>query len=192
MANTNAPFGFSLSRRLDGAAPNYAEVTRQILYTNTSVMATGDVVIEDVNGDGYITLAATTDNPILGIFDGCEYYDTVIKQKIWSPIWNAPTTALAGSVVAKVIVDNKAVFNVQSNLANLGVSSIGANATFILGTPTIAGISTESLSTSTNTTNTLPFRIVGIASRAGIDPAGSYNVVEVVMNTQTYSQTTGV
>lgn len=191
MANTNSPFGFRISRRLDGAAPNYAIVDRQIAYTNTHLIAKGDVVIE--LSDGTIDLAATTDNPILGIFDGVKYYDTVLKATLWANEWAAPTTALAGSVFARINIDPMAVFEAQASAANIGTSAIGGNTTFVLGTPTLGGYSTEALdSTLINTTNTLPFRIVGLANTPVTDSTGSYNIVEVVMNTQTYKQTTGI
>jgi hypothetical protein len=187
MANNNSPFGFSQARRLDGAAPNYALRNFPMLYTNTSVIARGDVVA--LSG-GNVVAAATTTAPVLGIFDGVEYYDTVQKTKIWTPIWNAPGTALTGSVVAKVIADVQTVFEVQASGAN--ISQIGLNANFVTGTPTIAGQSTQALdSTSTSTTNTLPFRIVGVGAKAGVDNTASYNIVEVILNDSSWNQLTG-
>src|SRR4051812_41450986 len=164
MANSNAPFGFSASRRLDGAAPNYQVRVYPILYSNTTAMAKGDVV--KISG-GYVQAAATTDAPVLGIFDGVKYYDTVQKTTIWAQEWAGPTTALSGSVFAHVIEDTKQVFEVQASLANVGSTLVGLNANFVVGTPTIAGNSTQALdSSSTSTTNTLPFRIVGIPTKA--------------------------
>lgn len=189
MANSNSPFGFSASRRLDGAAPNYQVRAYPILSTNTAVMARGDVV---KIGGGYINEAATTDNPIFGIFDGCSYYDTVIKQKVWAESWAASSSALAGSVTAHVIEDTKQIFEVQASGANIPATVVGLNANFVVGTPTIAGYSTQALdSASTSTTNTLPFRIVGIAQKAGTDSTGSFNIVEVVLNDASYNQLTG-
>lgn len=189
MANNNAPFGFSASRRLDGAAPNYALRNFNLLYTNTTVIARGDVV---ALAGGYVVQAATTTAPVLGILDGVEYYDTVLKAKVWTPIWNAPTSALAGSVTAKVISDIQQVFEVQASAANIPATATGLNANFVVGTPTIAGQSTQALdSTSTSTTNTLPFRIVGLGFKVGTDTTASYNIVEVVLNDSSWNQLTG-
>lgn len=189
MANSNSPFGFSQSRRLDGAAPNYALRNFPLLYTNTSNIGRGDVVA--LSG-GYVVAAATTTAPILGILDGVEWYDTAIKQKVWNTSWPATTTALAGSVVAKVIADVQTVFEVQASAANIPATAIGLNANFVVGTPTIAGISTQALdSASTSTTNTLPFRIVGLGAKVGIDPTGSYNIIEVILNDSSWNQLTG-
>lgn len=190
MANSNSPFGFSASRRLDGAAPNYQVRSYPILYTNTVVMAKGDVV--KISG-GYVVEAATTDAPVLGIFDGCKYYDTNLKATVWTQQWTGPSTALSGSAYAHVIEDTKQIFEVQASLANIPPTVVGLNANFVVGTPTIAGLSTQALdSASTSTTNTLPFRIVGIPSRAGTDSTGSYNLVEVVLNDALYNTLTGV
>ncbi len=190
MANANSPFGFRITRRLDGAAPNYAVVDRQIAYTNTNVIAKGDVVIE--LSDGTIDIATTSSNPILGIFDGVRYYDTVLKSTVWAQEWAAPTTALTGTVFAKINIDKMAVFEVQASAANIALASVGLNSNLVVGTPTIAGLSTQALNSTTTTTNTQPFRIVGIQGAPITDSTGSYNIVEVVMNTQTYFQTTGV
>lgn len=190
MANTNAPFGFKASRRLDGAAPNYAPRGFPILYSNTTAIGRGDVVT--LSG-GYIQKALTTDAPVLGILDGVEYYDTALRQKVWTQGWPAPSTALSGSVTAKVIIDTNQVFHVQASGANIAATSVGKNYNFVTGTPnSLTLISTEALDSATSsTTNTLPFRLVGVLGGVVTDSTGSYNMVEVVLNDSTFNQLTG-
>ena len=189
MSNNNAPFGFSASRRLDGAAPNYATRNFPILYSNTTAIGRGDAVA--LSG-GYVVLAATTTAPVLGVMDGAEWYDTSFKQPIWSPQWTGTATALSGSVYAKIISDVNQVFEVQASGANIPQTAIGLNANFVAGAVSATGLSTESLdSASTSTTNTLPFRIVGLGQRANTDSTASYNLIEVVLNDSSWNQLTG-
>jgi len=190
MANANAPFGFKATRRIDGAAPNYAPDNYPIIYTNTVAIGRGDVVT--LTG-GYVNKAVTTDAPVLGILDGVEYYDTALKTKVWSPGWTAPTTALSGSISAKVITDTKQVFQVQASGANVAFTTVGMNYNFVTGAPnSLTQISIESLdSTTSSTTNTLPFRLVGLIGSPITDSTGTYNIVEVVLNDSSLNQLTG-
>lgn len=180
MVNTNAPFGFRVTRRFDGAPPNYAYRNLQILNTNTTQIFQGDPV--KVLATGYLDLAVPSDANIEGIFDGCEYYDTSVKRKRWSNNWTGVLSAVAGSIVAKVIVDPMAVYEVRSSGAAITQADIGTNATFTAAAGnTLTGVSQIPLNQATiNTTNTLPFRIVGLSATGQNDNASSYNIVEVV------------
>lgn len=193
MSNTQAPNGFSVLSRYDGAAPNYPFVYRQIASSNTTVIGFGDPV-EDL-GNGYIDLAAGATTTIYGIFIGCEYVDSSIGKR-WSLSWPGVTTGVSGTIQAHIINDPSAQFLVQAGGATpiVNFTDIGANATFGgAGAPNAAGISTAYLDASTvNTTNTLAFRIMGFGQRPDNDVTSNYNWAVVKMNNQVFNTTTGL
>lgn len=196
MSNIQAPFGFQQSSTITGASPNYVVVHRQISSANTNKIGRGDPVIELSNG--YIDIALSTSNPILGVFDGVEYYDTSLQKTQWLPAWYGVTTGLSGSISAAIIVDPQATYKVQagtSSTTGITFANIGLNATFGgQGNPVNgSGISQAYLDvTSLSTTNTLPFRIVGFSGTPNNDTTSAYDTVVVKINTQTYNQTTGI
>lgn len=193
MSNPNAPFGFRPVRRLDGAAPNYQTNRYLISTANTNTFGTGDVVIFDGTNAGYIDKALTTSTPVLGVFAGCEYFDSGQQKKIWSQQWTGPTTALA-PVVAQVYDDTNIVFEAQSKSGTVvAQSAIRQNAKFGSGSPNATtGISTETLDDSTLATNQsgYPFKVVGLSQKVGNDNTAGFNLVEVVLNASNYK--TGV
>lgn len=196
MSNIQAPFGFQQSSTITGASPNYVVVSRQIASNNTNKIGKGDPVIE--LSTGYIDIALSTSNPILGIFDGLEYYDTSQQKVLWQPAWYGQSTGLSGSILASIIVDPQATYKVQAgNSSTTGIvfGNVGLNVTFGgQGNPVNgSGVSQAYLDVTTiSTTNTLPFRIVGFGGAPNNDPTSAYDVVIVKINTQTYNQTTGV
>ncbi len=201
MANVLAGFGLRAVRKIDGTPPNYAVQQRQILYSDTTAIGRGDLVKD--GGAGYIAKAVynSSSHDLLGVFDGCEYYDTAIARPVFSPMWTGVSTALAGSVVGYVINDLDLVFQVQSSGASaVPVTDIGTNATFIAApTPNaITGQSTLVLNADTTaTTSTFPMRIVGVPASGptpnGVNDASSANnLVEVILNDQTFKTLTGI
>lgn len=196
MSNTQAPYGFQQASTITGASPNYVVVHRQISSANTNKIAKGDPVIE--LSTGYIDIALSTSNPILGIFDGLEYYDTSQQKSLWQPAWYGQSTGLSGSILASVIVDPQGTYKVQcgnSSTTGVAFANIGLNASFGgQGNPINgSGVSQAYLDVATiSTTNTLPFRILGYAAIPNNDSTSAYSSVIVKINTQTYNQTSGV
>ena len=183
MSNTQAPFGLRPVRNLSGAAPTYQTSVYQILSTNSNKFGTGDVV---KFSSGYIDKAATTDHPILGVFQGCEYYDTYLQKKVFFPAWLAPTTAVA-PITAYVIDDCNVIFEVQSSGAAITIANVGQTAKFTgNGAPsTTTGISTLAIDQATlATTTTFPLMVTGLGLKIGNDNTSSFNVVEVKLNDQ--------
>ncbi len=191
MSNTLAPFGLRAVRKIDGTPPNYAVQQRAILYSDTTKIFKGDLVKD--GGAGYIAKAVydSTSHDMLGVFDGCEYYDTSLARPVFSPYWTGVSTALSGSVVGYVINDLDLIFEVQSTgAAAVPVTDIGTNATFVAAP---AGISTLALNADTTaTTSTFPMRITGLSQRVNNDNASQYNIVEVILNDQTFKTLTGI
>ncbi|MDE2102980.1 MAG: hypothetical protein KGL39_37395, partial [Patescibacteria group bacterium] len=148
--------------------------------------------------NGYIDIALSTSNPVLGVFDGLEYYDTAQQKVLWQPAWYGQATGLSGSILAAIIVDPQGTFRVQaggSSTTGVTLANIGLNATFGgQGSPVNgSGVSQLYLDVNTiSTTNTLPFRIVGFSALPNNDTTSAYDTVIVKLNTQSYSQTTGV
>lgn len=195
MSNVQAPNGFTQLGLQTGSAPNYAMNTYEIAYNNAHTIGFGDVV--EQLSTGYIDLASGSTSLILGIFQGCQYFDTGQNKVVYQPAWTAPSTAVSGTVFAKVVDDQNATFLAQAGgtVPALTVADIGANVTYGgNGAPnTLSGISTAYIDASTkNTTNTLAFRIVGLGQNVDNDVTANYDWVRVKMNYQAYNQTTGV
>lgn len=199
MANTQAPWGFRPVRRVDAADWSTALETRQISSADTTTIGFGDVV--KALTTGFITRATAADNAladpgIYGVFLGCEYYDTALARKLWSPWWTGVTTALSGSVLAKVIPDPRVVFEVQvgGSTSTGGVlADVGQNIGIGNGSVnTLSGFSTQFADQTTiQVTATLPFRIVNLSQKVGNDNAAAYNTIEVVLNNAAYNSKTG-
>ncbi len=188
MSNTLAPFGLRPVRRLDGAAPNYQTNNYLISTSQTHKIGTGDLVKSDATYAGYVDYAAATDTPVLGVFAGCEWYDTSVAKKIFSTQWTGTTTAIA-PITCYVYDDVNIVYEIQSsNGGPVTQSQIRQNAkigTVGPGAPnTTNGISTEYLDFATVATAqaTYPLKVIGLSQKVGNDNTSVYNLVEVVLN----------
>lgn len=191
MANTNAPYGFKPTRNLIASVTNYAQNAYTIASTNTHTIGFGDVV--SLLSTGVIDVSATTDTNFLGIFLGCNYFNTATGRFEFPNQWTGVTTT-SGVITAYVCDDPNAIFTVQSSGTAITVANIGSNANFTgNGAPNAYnGISTAALDQTTiGTTNTLPFRITGLSTYAGNDNTSSYNWVEVKFNANVFQTTTG-
>jgi hypothetical protein len=192
MANTNAPFGFRQYSGT-GSAPTYEQVAMTIASNNTTAIYFGDPVVP--LNTGYIAQASSNSVQIAGIFVGCKYLSTSQKRTVWSNYW--PGSDANGNVEAYVVNDPNAKFVAQSDATGVAFADINANIGFAIGTGNSAtGISGAYLDTSTlNTTNTLPFRVVSLVSAPpgsnGTD-SGAYNYAVVAFNNVSTKQLTGI
>jgi hypothetical protein len=192
MANTNAPYGFRQYSGT-GSAPTYEQVVMYIDAANTTDIFYGDPVVP--LNTGFITQATSNSVQIAGIFVGCKYLSTSQKRTVWSNYW--PGSDATGNVEAYVVNDPNAKFVAQSDATGIAFADINANIGFAIGSGnTATGISGASLDTSTlNTTNTLPFRVVGLVQNppgsAGTE-AGAYNWAVVAFNNVSTKQLTGI
>lgn len=193
MSNTQAPFGFRPTRRIDGAAPNYAMMpARLIAQAATFAVGYGDVMAS--LNTGFISICASTATQAQGIFQSCQYYDTNVQQWIFNNYLPGTQTP-SDNIQAFSISDVKQVFEVQSNGAAITTADIGINATFAgNGTPnTYSHISKAALDPATlSTNNAFQFRVVGLGASVGNDNAASFNTVEVILNAADFNSTTGV
>lgn len=173
MSNVNSPNGFQRFGLLDGASPTMGFQQRIIASDDTTAIGYGDPVVS--LGTGYVTRASAGTTQISGIFCGCYYLNTAVGRVVWSKSWPGSSTGSTGK--ANIDSDPNALWIAQSNNTAIVFADIDANINFVIGTPqteAAGGYSTSSLDQSTiNTTNTLPFRIVGLLSQ--YVPAGSVN-----------------
>ena len=193
MANTAAPFGYRATRRIDGAAPNYAMMpARLAAQAATFVAGQGDVMSS--LSTGYITSTASTATQAQGIFQGAQYYDTTGQQ--WRFTNYLPgTQSTNADITCFTISDVKQVFEVQSNGAAITTPQVDLNATFTgnAAPNSYSGISTAALDPATVSTNSaFQFRIVGLGQAVNNDNTASFNTVEVILNAADFNSTTGV
>ena len=159
MSSTAAPFGMRAIGTLGG---EYTGGFRQypILSSTSTRIGYGDIV-KLVDDGGTTTVhkdIGTTSATPIGIFLGCRYIDVSTSQLTFSQQWSG---AAHTSGMAYVADDPNITFAMQADGAVVD-DDLGANAA--LANPlsdTTFGISRAAIDISTtNTTNTLPIRIV--------------------------------
>jgi hypothetical protein len=182
MANTSAPFGFRQYSG-NGSAPTYEQIAVRIAYNASAIF--------------YVVVGAPGTTQIAGVFQGCKYLSVSQKRTVWSNYWPGSDVASSQTVEGYIVNDPNAKFIAQTGATGATAADINANVNFAIGTGnTMSGISGASVDMSTvGTTNTLPFRIVGL----DIDPpgapgteAGAYNLVIVAFNNVSTKQLTGI
>ena len=192
MANTLAPFGFSPTGTLSGAAPNFRLSARKIASTYATAIYKGDAVMPVTStATGYLIQYATGSTPVTGIFWGCKYLSISQGKQVWSAFW--PGSDANGDVTAYVIDDPDATFIVQSGYATapIALASLNQNVS-IIASPTgntytgLSGMSTGAAAT----TSTYPFIVYDFitspAGQNGTDITTPYNWLVVGFNNQIY------
>lgn len=205
MANTLAPFGFAHWGTASGPV-NFASEANppyRIASGYGTAIYFGDLVRMNVSGPtGYLEQWAAADGGTatkipVGIFAGCQFYSSAMRQTIVSNFW--PGSGATGDVTAFVITDPNAEFKVQAGVAAVPFTQamIGQSAD-IVAAPTgnaTTGISGMSLDTPT-TTATFPFKVVNLVTTPpganGTDIATAYNYVIVAFNNQMFKNPLGV
>lgn len=195
--NVNSPNGFQKWGRQEGGSPTAGLTTRLIANADTAAVGYGDPVTS--LSTGYVTLTTPGTTQIAGIFYGCEYLSTSIGRKVRSPNW--PGSGATGDITAYLDTDPAGLYVVQALSTAVVFADIGANIQVNVGTPqtTAAGGFSTSSVTTPNTTNTLPFRVVGLLSQfipansvPGTDDASNYNRCIVQANYWDRSTTLGI
>lgn len=130
--------------------------------------------------------------PVAGIFVGCKYLSSANKNTVWRNYW--PGSDANGDVTAYIINDPNAQFVVQTANSNttataVGLSSVGQNIGFALGTGTTAngqsGAYADQYTLPANfpagyaCNNFLPFRVNALVNyvvgTSGVTPFQSIN-----------------
>jgi hypothetical protein len=172
----NAPYGLKPLNLIGGQV--FAGSTRYlpIQYGYNINIFYGDIV---ATTKGYVTRMAVTDGTSastgapnygqVGVFLGCTYTNPTTKQKQFAQYWPAGT--LAGDCQAVICDDPDTLFKVVAITAAGGTTvgsvnnfQVGTNfaATNLAGNVNTGNSSNGLLSTSYNTTSTLPLRLVGV------------------------------
>ena len=192
MSNTSAPWGLRWLRNLNGSAPTCQQNNYQIAYNYGSNIFAGDLVILS---SGYLNVASASSHPVLGVFLGCEYYDTTLKQQRFMPAWLAPTLTSTIIVTAYVCDDPNAVFEIQAGGSAVTQANVGSAAKIVAGSGSTATYQSGFYLDTANinaagtgqTGANYPIQIVGLGQRVGNDNTSAYNTVEVKLNDQALS-----
>ena len=180
MTTSLAAFGLRPSYHPSGVI---RPVRRVIDPAYTTAIYKGDLVLIVAAG---INLAASDSGRGDGVFVGCEYTDSTGKRHV-SPYW--PGTASCTDIVAWVIEDPDAIFEVQADgavaLTDIG-SHAGISSTNGTGS-TATGLSLGALkqsSISTTTENQLV--VVDIVPREDNAWGDTYTIVRVKLGKQAF------
>ena len=191
----SGPYGLVPVKLLSGTP--FAGVTRQysianayatsIFYGDAVTLVTGGTVERDTFD------AAMT--PI-GVFLGCTYTDPGTSQTVFRQYYRASTAASdikAYVADATDLLFKVAVVSSGTTIGDLAITDIGANVAGVNNTgDTVSGNSRCAISDTSATTNTLPFRIVGLVEETK-NTSGGYTEAYVKWNAgHQFNNTTGV
>ena len=166
MANQDAPFGLRPSRT---SISSQQQNRYRIANNYGTAIFQGDLVAM-VTGGGIERVAAGGSGLILGVFNGCNYTDPTTGKPTWSNYY--PGSVAAADIIADVIDDPNATFEVQANAA-FPVADLAGNFDIVDNSPvgdTTSGGSRMELAVSTGAvTATLPLKAIDISQ----DPENS-------------------
>ena len=193
MSNQNAPFGLKPVGKVGSSYNSEGTTEYKIASGASGNIFSGDLV--KMTNAGTILVAGATDNPVLGVFRGCQYTDAS-GDVIYSSYW--PNGTVTSDAVAFVVDDPNALFEVQSAATGSVVQTVVGNNADIVYTSgsTITGISAVEISGTTAATSA-QLRIVGVStdpenSTLGTGSASTNVNLIVKINEHFYAQTTGV
>ena len=165
MANLDAPFGLRPAR----TSISSQQQNRYRIAANygTSIFQ-GDLVAM-VTGGGIERVAAGGSGLILGVFNGCEYTDPTTGKPTFSNYYPASTNA--ADIMANVIDDPNAVFEIQADAAFPVADLAGNYDSLATAGDTVSGTSRIELEVGTadSTVATLPLKAIDISQ----DPENS-------------------
>jgi len=187
----NAPFGLRPTMHLDGSPWNGGLQNFSISSGYATTIGFGDPVA--TLADGTIGRAVSA-GPVLGVFMGCQYYDSnrVLQN---SKYWPASTTVAAGTTpVAYVVTDPTVVYDVQETNGSgqagtpIGLANVFENARLLIttaSTTTGGGMSLVSLDNSTlSTAASHTVKLMGLTPRPGNAVGAFANWLVVINNHQ--------
>jgi len=190
----SGPYGLVPVKLISGTP--FAGVTRQYKIASgyaTSIFA-GDAVKLVTGGTVERDTFDAAMTPI-GVFMGCSYTDATLG-KVFRQYFPASTAAddiMAYVVDATDVLFKAAVVSSGTTIGDLALTDLGANVAGVDNTgDTASGNSRCAISDTSATTNTLPFRIVGLVEETK-NASGGYTEAYVKWNAgHQLSNTTGV
>lgn len=198
MANVAAPYGFRPVQERNGSP--WCGKTREVIFLDTDATAcfvgdlvkyTGTQVTDPETGITYsvVTKASAADTRLAGAVVGF--------QPALGPDWISYKRANE-QIRARIPVDRDVIYSVQEDgdASFLTDGAAEANIDFVAGTGnTQTGLSTSALDSSTvNTTDTLPLRIISSEGNVVDNEVDGSNYVQwlVTINQDAYSDKTGL
>jgi len=192
----SGPYGLVPVKLLSGT-PFVGGVYRQMKIAsgyNTSIFF-GDAVKLVTGGTVERDAFDAAMTPV-GVFMGCKYTDPNLGYELYSQYYPAGT--VASDIVAYVadatdLLFKAAVVSSGTTIGDLAITDIGANVAGVDNTgDSTSGNSRGAISDTSATTNTLPFRIVGLVEETK-NTSGGYTEAYVKWNAgHQYNNTTGV
>jgi hypothetical protein len=191
----DAPYGLVPVKLLSGTP--YAGVTRQFSIASNygTDIFNGDAVKLVTGGTVERDTFDAAMTPI-GVFVGCTYTDPNTDQKVFKQYY--PASTVASDIKAYVVDATDVLFKVAvvssgTTIGDLAITDIGANVAGVDNTgSTTTGNSKCAISDTSATTNTLPFRIVGLVEET-TNSSGGYTEAYVKWNAgHAYDNTTGI
>jgi len=189
------PYGLVPVNRVDGMP--YAGAMRQIPVATgyATAILNGDTV---KISNGYIVADTSTDAATpCGVLLGCQYVNSM-GQTVQSQYYPAAAATASNPAFAYVVDDPMALFKVAvvsgtTVIAGVSRDVVGSNMALVqnTGSTTTGDSAIAVLSTSSNTTNTLPVRVIDVVpeTKTGAD---AFVELLVKINTHQYNSTTGV
>lgn len=203
---TNAPFGFRSFGHQDGSAPTMGLSRYWIYSSDTNLYFTGDPVALSSATYGYIQpfQGSSLTPRVLGIFQGCEYYNPSVGKVVWNSYFPASVSS-SSPVTAYVISDPEMTFVVQASSAGLGSSMVGGNLNILTAQSSLGNTTTGQSNVTISSTfglvagSSYPFVLIdaysnyGPPGAPGTDNSSAYNWVVVGFNnTFRHAPITGV
>ena len=190
----SGPYGLVPVKLISGTP--FAGVTRQYKIASgygTSIFA-GDAVKLVTGGTVERDTFDAAMTPI-GVFMGCSYTDATLGKvfRQYFPASTAASDIMAYVVDATDVLFKAAVVSSGTTIGDLALTDLGANVAGVDNTgDTASGNSRCAISDTSATTNTLPFRIVGLVEETK-NATGGYTEAYVKWNAgHQLSNTTGV
>ena len=207
----DAPYGLKPINLIGGQV--FAGATRQLVIANTTGTGYGTSIfygdlVKLVSGGTIEKDAGTSTATPVGVFLGCQYTSAVTGQLTFSQYYPASLAVKSGSTILAFVADDPdqlfKVVLVAGTTADgngltpafLGRTVIGSNAALVQNSgSTTTGDSRVAVNNATNTTTTLPVRIIDTVPETAIAGyPGSYTEVIVKWNfgVHRYYNATGV
>jgi hypothetical protein len=192
MASTSTPVGAEPVGTLSGSGSFSGKMrSYPIATTYDTQISYGDFVTIVAGGGVEKNVVTTTATAVtLGVFMGCTYTDPTTGQFTASQYW--PANNAATDAQALVADDPNLLFQMQSDGA-IQAADRGQNCGIVVTAgDTIMGRSRNQASSTTNTTATLPLRIVDFVDGPDSSAGDAYTDVICMLNVHFYRQATGI
>jgi hypothetical protein len=186
----SVPYGFQPLNRIGGNP--YAGSTR-LIPVDSGAVYDGDVVEILASGKCAVIASGTSAAQIVGVCVGVQYTNS-LGQTVQAQY--APSSGVT-NVLAYVVDDPTVLFKVAvvssgTTMGSLGRAAVGQNTSVVLNAGNATtGNSAQAIDDTTNTTATLPIRIVDVVPETAT-AADTYVEMIVKINTHTYNNTTGI